>query len=688
LIALAQRNRAEEEQTLAFARELAAQSVTQQASDPELALLLGIEAVRHQVTPETEAALREALAGNHLQAVLPVAGRPLGSVELSPDGKTILVAGDDGEARLIDTSSHAQTETFRAGPPGETHAAFARRGNLVLTTNVHRGTRLWSAASGRLVRGLPDRQEYVTGGAISSKGLIATIVSDGVHLWSHNGKSRGVIGSPRDPIEDVAFSPDGTLLAIGDWLGVVRLRRLAAGTTSPKMRAGLGGIESLGFDPSGRAVLAAGENGAVQAWGVANGGSQTLLAQSSGTLYPPEPLAVAMTADGLLAVGNSDGTMVVKDLARRGRDFRTQTGGGAVADLGFSPDGRSIVTAQEDGSVRLFTVTTTDRLVATLGPDTAIQGVAFSRDGRFVAGTFPPELRTFGIDTSLLPRGTWVWRLSDRRVWKPSADRGDLRAAFSPDGGLLAIAGFGGTAIWPVFARRPASRFPAPSADTAFSPDGTLLAIAERSGEVTVRRLDDGRPVGVMPSDGARWARRVAFSPDGSTLLALGTDGVIRLWDREEGRVAGRIGNRRSHFAEAVFSPAGDAIAAISDTRLAIIDLGGGGTVRTAPVSSHRLRSVGFSPDGRNILVAGEDGRATVFGSGSLVSIADFVVNGETLSAAAFGDNGAFVALAGDGGVRVYRCDLCAAAPRLLAIAESTASRDLTPEERRRYLHE
>lgn len=688
LVALEQRNRAEDERNLAFARELATNSTAQRSTDPELALLLGAEAVRTRAIPETENALRAALAGNHLRAVIPAGEQQLNDAEFSPDGKTALTAGDDGKVRIFEVPSGVLTETFRAGPPGLTHAAFARKGNLVLTTNERSASKLWDAVTGRLVQVLPDRAERVSGGAISPDGeLIATAGLEGLHLWTRGGRSRGVIWSPQDSIESVAFSPDGKLLASATWWRDLRVWRLDEGIATPKMRVRPFSIQSISFDPLGRAVLTASEDGVVRRWDVASGKPTTLRKEASETLYPREPLAAKVSSDrSLLAVGYGDGTLAVEDSTEHGRDFTIQTGGVEVTDLDFSPDGASIVTAQADGTARLFGVTATDRLVATLGSTGGANSVAFSADGRFVAAVFTASLEFHGVDTSLLPRGVWVWRLSDRRAWRASAKEGDRRADFSPDADLVAIAGKAGTRVWRIFARRPTLRFSGPSTDVAFSPDGSLLAIVEKSGEVRVRRLSDGRVVEVLRGGSARGVRRVDFSADGSSLLALGTDGVIRLWNRDEGTAAQRFGDRDSHFAGAALSPSGDAIAVTSDTRLGEIDLESGETTWTAPVNSSGLRSVAYSADGRVILVVGDDDKATVFDAESLLPITDFT--SESLAAAAFGDNSALVALADSGGLRVYRCDLCASPTRLLTIARGRVSRGLSPAERRRYLHE
>jgi WD40 repeat protein len=119
-----------------------------------------------------------------------------------------------------------------------------------------------------------------------------------------------------------------------------------------------------------------------------------------------------------------------------------------------------------------------------------------------------------------------------------------------------------------------------------------------------------------------------------------------------------------------------------------VTDLESGEENVTAQLSPLPIVSVAYSSDGRHILVAGTDGRATVLDATELRPLATFIGSGESLSSAAFSPSGTRVAFSGDGAVRVFRCDLCASSSRLLAIAQSKVTRVLSPSERRRYLHE
>jgi len=684
VVALVQRAAANREKTLAFARELAAESAIQRQHDPRLALLLGEEAVRVRAIPETETALRKAFAADHLRAVLPVGERELSSLEFSPDGRKLLVAGGRGRAQIFDVSSGSLVQTLRAAPYGVDSASFARGGQLVLTTGEFSRSKLWSAATGRLLRILPDGGEEVTGGAISPDGRrIATVVHRGVHLWTGSGASLGLIRPPRDPM-DVAFSPDGSFLATLDWQGVVRVRRPAREREGPGIHAGgVFGATSIKF-VSPRTFLTVGQE--VRRWDAISGRSRKMIGSRQG-LYSQEHTVADMSSNGLLAVGDGDGTLTVRDLAERGRGFTTQTAGGEMAALDVSPGGRLIATAQADGTVRLFAIKPHDGMVSALGPNEPSSSVTFSDDGRLVAVTYRPNIGFPPGSTSKLILGTTVWRLTDgKKLWTVGAN-GDRTSAFSPDGRLLAIAGEDGTSVWPLFSSHPSLRFAAPSEDAAFSPDGSLLAIAERD-EVRVRRVSDGRLVETLPSRGADLVGNVTFSPDGSDLLVVGGEETIEIYHRGERKPAREFGKGPLWFGEAVYSPDGKRVAAISDSRLVVVNPETGAMQWSAPVGSFQLASVSYSPDGRRILVTSEDGRAVVFDAESLLEVDQFVPSTWSLEAAAFGADSETLALAGEDGVRIFRCDLCAPAPGLLALAREDAHGNLTPAQQRRYLHQ
>src|SRR5207302_3152827 len=112
VVALVLRAQAINESQLANSRRLAADSLLQVASDPQLSLLLGVKSAQVRQTPEALDALRRALPANHLIRTLLPAGSHVPATDgaVSPDGNLIAVAA--GKAVRVWTTSGRLLRTF------------------------------------------------------------------------------------------------------------------------------------------------------------------------------------------------------------------------------------------------------------------------------------------------------------------------------------------------------------------------------------------------------------------------------------------------------------------------------------------------------------------------------------------------------------------------------------------------
>jgi WD40 repeat protein len=189
-----------------------------------------------------------------------------------------------------------------------------------------------------------------------------------VTLWDvATGKMRASLPDHRGPTWSVAFSPDGTLLAVASGvvpamaepagnsqLGEIRLWDLSG--RRPRPRASLVGheygIASVAFSPDGTDLASGGFDRAVKLWGVAAGREWATLDGHEGWVA-----AVAFSPDGsLLATGSHDHTIKLWDAAT-GRELTTLRGHtGNVYTVAFSPDGSLLASGSLDGTVRLWDV--------------------------------------------------------------------------------------------------------------------------------------------------------------------------------------------------------------------------------------------------------------------------------------------------------------------------------------------
>ncbi|MEV7541676.1 serine/threonine-protein kinase [Streptomyces sp. NPDC089915] len=280
----------------------------------------------------------------------------------------------------------------------------------------------------------------------------------------------------------------------------------------------------------------------------------------------------------------------------------------------------------------------------------AVQSVAFSPDGRFLAsGGGDRVIRmwdmTAGSAAAPFPAGSWAVTC----------------LAFSPDGTVLASGGPDRSITLADVGRRSAKdrlSTAAEVASMAFSPDRTLLADADGR-DVRLWSLAAGTGV-ALPRAHTAAVRSVAFSPDGGTLASGGEDGTVRLWDVAARTSVATFTGHTAHVASVAFSPDGKTLASGSgDTTIRLWDAGTRANASKAAAvlagSNSAVRSVAFSTDGRTLASGG--GRTV-----RLWNVADGTgmdrLNGHTgaVSAVAFSPDGAHLASGSeDATVRVWR---------------------------------
>ena len=313
-------------------------------------------------------------------------------------------------------------------------------------------------------------------------------------------------------------------------------------------------------------------------------------------------LAVAYSPDGKrLASAANDGTTRVWD-ANTGQPVAELTGEGpTVLSLAYSPDGRHIASGDDEGAVRLWDADT-GQPVADLrnGHAGAVMRVTFSPDGTRIAAS--------GADDAVQ-----VWDTSrlDHPPLTLHTSPAGAAMAFSPNGHVLATGTADGVQLWNADDGRSLGE---PLLDTdsavmavAFSPDGRLLATADGVGTILLWNPDTRAQVATLKGHTA-WVGSVVFSPDGRRLASAGGDNTVRLWDPDtHAQIGDPIRGHRGPVYDVAFSPDGHHLATASFDK----------TVRVwnvdaiVPLVGHDDPVVGlaFRPNGRLLATAGAAAR-------------------------------------------------------------------------------
>ncbi|GAA4442339.1 WD40 repeat domain-containing protein [Phytohabitans houttuyneae] len=436
--------------------------------------------------------------------------------------------------------------------------------------------------------------------------LLATGSSDGtVRLW--NPATGRPVGKPltghTKQVDAVDFSPDGDLLATGSSDGTARLWNPATGQPVGNPLTGNGWVRTLAFSPNGRLLATGGEAGTIL-WNPTTG--KPVGAPNAG--HPRRVHAIAFSPDGrLLATGSEAGTIRLWNPVT-GRLVDTPPTGHAtqVNAMAFSPDGQLMATGSSNGSMRLWNLATAEAVGQPTGStDGWAPALAFSPDGRLLA--------VGDADRALLWNPT-----NDLPVGEPMRGHtGRVRAvAFSPDGRLLATGSEDGTVrLWNPTTHEPAgaplTRHSGPVRAAAFSPDGRLLATGGPHGEMWVWNPANGEPVGPHGNE-ASDAFGVAFSPDGQLMATGHGNGTVRLRNPSTGKpVATALQGPARSISAVAFNPDGRLVTAgiEADSTVRLWDTHTGQPIG-APIASPDgpIYEVALSPDGRLLATTSHNG--------------------------------------------------------------------------------
>jgi transcriptional regulator with XRE-family HTH domain len=247
--------------------------------------------------------------------------------------------------------------------------------------------------------------------------------------------------------------------------------------------------------------------------------------------YSDTVLSVAFSPDGTtLASGDNDGTVQLWDVATRQPTGLSLSNAGAVNWVAFSPDGKTLATGDVAGTVRLWDVATHRPIGAPFTVDAGqVDSMALSPDSKTLAtGSADGKVR--------------LWDMTTRRqlqLGHPSISQiGPVDSvAFSLDGKTLASGSRDGTVqLWGMANRQPIS-LPIISGQAggidsvAFSPDGKTLAGGDTDDTVRLWNVATHLQAGGPFTGHGGSVTSVAFSPDGKTLASGSWDLTVRLWN-------------------------------------------------------------------------------------------------------------------------------------------------------------
>jgi WD40 repeat protein len=518
---------------------------------------------------------------------------PCTPIAFSPSGRLLATSDEAGRVRIWNTARLGKP-VLSVEEPGVVHALAFSSDGARLVAAEDGGVVVWSVSpagqiSGRTV--LTPRSALAV--AAAADGRIAAGVGHDAFVWSPNGRLYRRFTAP-DVVAAVAFLDDGARVAYGGYDDNVTERDVASGDELGAPRSHGGDVNAIAVSPDGKTIASASDDGYVKLWradavgslasvslgnvgmtnlGIGAGGLVAAASREHGPvrIWTPRPVGTAGSAsprvttlsgydaplavygaspavhDSLMAAANDPkpaafalwdiGSSCAQMPQTPCRVATVPDAGDTLYSMAFSKSGGTLATGTVS-NLALWDVSPPAHpsLLARTGTIGQVNAVAFDpTDDSFLAAVSADG------DVRLLRRSGH--RLGVTVLRRSAQGNPEYALAFSPDGKLLAAAGWGQTiSLWnmkdpahprPIF-------WPVSQSNSilslAFSPDGRYLVAGDGDGSACVYDISSLRAIGsgrcLTGSNGGdpNSIDALAFERDGSALLASGRGQPVVAW--------------------------------------------------------------------------------------------------------------------------------------------------------------
>ena len=712
----AERDRAEEEAQIAFSRQLAAQALNELGSNnPDLALLLAIEAVRTDETLEAIDALREIMAAPKLTR-LRLAGHenavrqacwnnaedriltfswdntariwdaetgdelfalehedPVNSAVWSADDRWILTASDDHKARVWDAETGEAHLVLEGQEGWVTDAVWNEDESRILTASDDDTARVWDAKTGKILFVLSGHTDAVWHASWShDESRILTTSSDNTaRVWDVNTGDELFELEHGSWVSSAAWNADDSRILTASGDKTARVWDANTGAESLRLEGHEDQIRQAIWNADESRILTVSDDKTARVWDAETGEILHILSGHTNRVWS----GAWNAGESFILTSSWDGTARIWD-AKTGELHLPLIGHtAALAQAVWNEAGNQILTSSSDYTVRVWDLGLETKargeLPALSGHTRACKQARWNADeSQILTASFDGTARLWnaqtGIeqlvlrgDTSQVTYATWN---GDESFILTGHDSGNVYVWNAKTGEkLLTLFGHNERIT-----------------QARWNADETLILTSSWDRTARIWDTQTGQPLTIL-SGHSESVLKARWNADESRVLTASEDDTARIWDAQTGQLLTILSGHDGNVGQAcwnadesrVLTASQDGTARIWDAQTGqpfTIFSGHGGSVREAR----------WSVDESRILTASEDGTARIWDAETGQERARFSGHSDTVWEAHWNaDESRILTASEDGTARQFHTDQ----DDLLAAACRQTLRNMTPDE-------